>query len=292
MAHRGRIYRSIVICIVTVLLAVALLPNAFYGAKVVKNNATGRVTYIPDVNGLISDLEDAGLNLVQKSDGSNEFIANTSQDSTIGNWLFVSRAHNKLIEYGILSYEMYTYTPESCTTMADLTIVLDFSNYAVTSFQAQAIMTLRSAMTGNALGTLNPTATVYNQDGTAGTAKLRLRGGSGMQATLSSGTVALNSYALRLVFAGSFGDIELSAESIAFVPSFMDLPIAIEFDLRDFTANDRLIIADGASDYNNTTGTNHLHFLCNDESQLKYTVGSQAWEIKKYLFKDNIYKKL
>ena len=292
MAHRGRIYRSIVICIVTVLLAVALLPNAFYGAKVVKDNATGHVTYIPDVNGLISDLENAGLNLVQKSDGSNEFIAESSSGSTLEQWSDPTGPHNKLVQYGILSYEMYTYTPESCTTMADLTIILDFSNYAVTSFQAQSIMTLRSAMTGNRIRTLTPTATVYNQDGTTGKANLRLSGGSGMQATLSSGTVALNSYALRLVFAGSFGDIELSAESIAFVPSFMDLPIAIEFDLRDFTANDRLIIADGASDYNNTTGTSHLHFLCNDESQLKYTVGSQAWEIKKYLFKDNIYKKL
>ncbi|MBR6703605.1 MAG: hypothetical protein IKL76_03485 [Clostridia bacterium] len=292
MAHRGRIYRSIVICIVTVLLAVALLPNAFYGAKVVKDNVTGHVTFIPDTDKLISDLEDAGLYLVQKEDGSNEFIAESSSGSTVENWFFASSAHNKLVEYGILSYEMYTYTPESCTTMADLTIILDFSGYAVTSFRDQSIMTLRSALTGNAFGALTPTATVYNQDGTTGKANLRLRGGSGMQATLSSGTVALNSYALRLVFAGGYGDIELGAESIAFVPSFMDLPIAMEFDLRHFTANDRLIIADGASNYNNTQGTNHLHFLCNDESQLKYTVGSQAWEIKKYLFKDNIYKKL
>ena len=286
--RKGRVYRSIVICIVAVIFAVTLLPHAFYGAKVVRSDMQGSVTFMPDTQKLISDLEDAGLYLVQKEDGSNEFVAESSSGSTVENWFFASNAHNKLIEYGILSYEMYTYTPADCTTMADLTIVLDFSGYAVTSFQDQSIMTLRSALTGNAFGTLRPSATVYNQDGTTSTASLRLRGNSGMQAD----GVAINSYALRLVFAGGYGDIELGAESIAFVPSVLDLPIAMEFDLRHFTATDRLVIADGATNYNNTQGTSHLHLLCNDASQLRYTVGSQAWEIKKYLFKDNIYQKL
>lgn len=296
MAHRGRIYRSIVICIVTVLLAVALLPNAFYGAKVVKDNVTGRVTYIPDVNGLISDLEDAGLNLVAKNDGTNEFTAESSSSTQLGQWFSPKQAHEKLIDYGILSYEMYTYTPENCNTMADLTIILDFSGYAVTTFDAEAILTLRSAITGNGmifgLGSLNPKGTLYNQDGSSEEVQLSLKGSSGMTATTSQGKKNITSYTLRLVVPGGYGDIELLEKSLSFNDYFMDLPVALEFDLRDFTANDRLIIADGASDYNNTTGTNHLHFLCNDESQLKYTVGSQAWEIKKYLFKDNIYKKL
>ncbi|MBQ8685836.1 MAG: hypothetical protein IJ514_06675 [Clostridia bacterium] len=287
--RRGRVYRSIVICIVTTLVAVTLVPRAFYGAKTVNVRSSGNVTFIPDVENLISELEEVGLNLVAKEDGTNEFIAATSSDTTPDQWLNPTNAHNSLIEHGILSYEMYTYVPESCTQLTDLTIVLDFSSYAVTTFQAESIMTLRSAITGN-LTTLRPSATVYNANGTTETASLRLRGQWGMTATMSSGTKNIDSYTLRLVFAGSFGDIEVNARSISFNPNNMDLPVAVEFDLRYFTAADRLVLADDATDYGNTTGTSHLHLLCNEESQLKYTVGSQAWDIKKYLFKDNIYK--
>lgn len=294
--RKGRIYKSIAICIIAVLFAVILVPRPFYGAKSIDVNLHGGITFIPDKQKLISELEDAGLNLVAKNDGTNEFTAESSSGSSLNNWIFASNAHKKLIEYGILSYEMYTYTPESCTTMADLTIILDFSGYAVTTFDAEAIYTLRSAITGNGmifnLGALTPKGTLYNQDGSSEEVQLSLKGNSGMTATTSQGKKNITSYTLRLVVPGGYGDIELLEKSVSFNDSFMDLPVALEFDLREFTAVDRLIIADGASDYNNTAGTNHLHFLCNDESQLKYVVGSQAWEIKKYLFKDNIYKKL
>ena len=294
--RKGRVYRSIVICMIAVLFAVILVPRSFYGVKVVRTNMHGSVSFIPDKQKLISELEDAGLKLVAKNDGTNEFTAESSSGSSLNNWIFAKQAHEKLIAYGILSYEMYTYTPENCTTMADLTIILDFSGYAVTTFDAEAILTLRSAITGNgmifSLGSLNPKGTLYNQDGSSEEVQLSLKGNSGMTATTSQGKKNITSYTLRLVFPGAYGDIELLEKSVSFNDSFMDLPVALEFDLRHFTAVDRLIIADGASNYNNTTGTNHLHFLCNDESQLKYVVGSQAWEIKKYQFKDNIYKKL
>lgn len=289
--RKGRVYRSIVICMIAVLFAVILVPRSFYGVKVVRTNMHGSVSFIPDKKKLVSELEDAGLKLVAKNDGTNEFIAESSSDSVLGQWFNPTKAHNKLINYGILSYEMYTYTPENCAVMADLTIVLDFSGYAVTSFKEEAIQTLRSAITGNSMGTLRPTATVYNQDGTTGTASLELKGRNGM----SADGVNLESYALRLIFPGGYGDIELAEGSIAFMTWFSDLPIAVEFDLRQFTAIDRLVIADGATNSTGlagSDGTNHLHMLCNDKSQIRYTVGNQNWEIKQYLFKDNIYKKI
>ncbi len=294
--RKGRVYKSIAICIIAVLFAVIFVPRPFYGAKSIDANLHGGITFVPNEQKLISELEDAGLKLVAKNDGTNEFTAESSSGSSLGNWIFASNAHKKLIEYGILSYEMYTYTPESCTTHADLTIILDFSGYAVTTFDAEAIYTLRSAITGNGmifnLGALTPKGTLYNQDGSSEEVQLSLKGNSGMTATTSQGKKNITSYALRLVFPGGYGDIELLEKSVSFNDSFMDLPVALEFDLREFTAVDRLVISDGASDYNNTGGTNHLHILCNDESQLKYTVGKQKWEIKKYLFRDNIYKKM
>lgn len=200
--------------------------------------------------------------------------------------------HKQLVENGILSYMRYEGSP--CAILNDLIVVLDFSDFYITSFEAQSIDGLALALLGDSNYTstsFTEPLTIYKPDRTnydTADTTVSLHGFSDIYVTNGEKREKVNSYSLRILLPGIEGKvITFQKSSLNFAttvimnPSLDASPKNIAIDLSNMPLTrdaetgrihgiDLSPEATKSDSYGNAGECYHFHFIGKTENQLEY----------------------
>lgn len=306
MFHRNgkNVYRRILACITGVLMILLFLPYSFFASSNAAMGANGSLSYIPEKK-LISDLTNAGFEVLVDSNGNiiydenGNITLNSNVPTDLGSVfeaLFSNQRHTALKNSGVLSYEVYQQ--DICSVAMHLVIVLDFSAYGVGTFSADSLQGMRAALAGGLFSKYTETAPLYSAatGEQVGTANLSLGGFGGFGSSsmtqtvngVTSESISLSGFTLRIVPPAGSGKITFKAESITFNEGLLNPPTIVEFDLTRFTLADSLVVEDSVTGSN---GTKHLHILASNERAFtQYSVAGENWTIEKFMRSGNSYQ--
>ncbi len=142
-------------------IVVVFLSTAVCAASSVGFDSSAKIKFTPAAK-QAENLKDTGLNSKDNGDGTISLLqTETSWNSLAGST--IEQQHNKLIELGILRYAIYDGT--ICQAVADknspmLIVILDFSDYSISKFEAGFLNGLAYAILGS------NTSTTFNKGAT------------------------------------------------------------------------------------------------------------------------------
>lgn len=299
-------------------IALAAFVRPVLAAKQTALNATAVVSY-RSVAQQKDTLESCGFRVSVTEDGASLIMEPTSSDfSAIGTGTMAKR-HEALKDAGILSYAIHLQSP--CEIVTQLAVILDFSDYNITSFGDNFLQALTYVIVGCGGGLLvgnqftevnEPDADgrqslfVYNADGTESdeTYTLQLGSMSTRYPSYINGN-RIASYSLRIVLPRNNGSViafranSLIAQGFAGQTWGVSPPKSIGLDLQNVT-----LTPNGDGTYSGITidqnatdeSTEHLHFIVSAERNAEYAFHSAltyllsdtgATPVQELFFKEN-----
>ena len=298
---RRKIFMLTVVLAAAVCLA-ALFPVLLNAAQRVTLGGSGTIRYEKDAYVPPSN-EPEEIEKQEQQLGNSGFVTETNEngdivlkdnqksfDGTDPN--IAVNYHNQLVGNDILSYMRYEGSP--CEILNDLIVVLDFSGFYITSFEAQSLDGLALALLGDSNYTstsFTEPLTIYKPDGTAydtADTSVSLHGFSDIYVTNGEKREKVNSYSLRIILPGiegkviafqksslNFGNTAIMNPSLDASPKnialdLSNMPLTRDSETGSIHGIDLSIEATRSDSYGNAGECYHLHFIGKTDNQLEY----------------------